>query len=224
VGLSDLLIEGIKVVGFDLDGTLYPYTEEIQRRNREEIYGELSRILGIHFEDVDKTFNGLYNDRSEECCGSGSRTIERIGRIYGKELNGVGIVQECLTRANVWDLIEENFGLVKMLNDLSKKYCLDLVTSTHSSLMHPKLERIGINIGVFNYVFTGENGSKSNGSIFKEWLKLRDFNVNEYLYVGDNERVDIDVPKSLGIKTCFIGDYEEADYCVDNIVMLRFIL
>ena len=45
MGLSDLLIEGIKVVGFDLDGTLYPYTEEIQRRNREEIYGELSRIL-----------------------------------------------------------------------------------------------------------------------------------------------------------------------------------
>ena len=56
MGLSDLLVEGIKVVGFDLDGTLYPYTEEIQRRNREEIYGELSRILGIHFEDVDKTW------------------------------------------------------------------------------------------------------------------------------------------------------------------------
>lgn len=214
----------IKVVGFDLDGTLYPYTEEIQRRNREEIYGELSGVLGISFEEVDKTFNCLYNDRNEECCGSGSRTIERIGKMYDKQLNGVGIVHECLGRANVWDLIEENSRLVRMLENLSGKYCLNLITSIHSSLMYHKLERIGIDIGIFNYVFTGENGSKSDGGIFREWLKLRDFNVDEYLYVGDNEKVDVDVPKSLGIKTCFIGDYEGADYCVSNIIELEELL
>ena len=178
----------------------------------------------MSFEEVDETCNLLYNNRSEECCGSGSRTIERLGMMYGKQLNGVGIVQGCLARANVWDLIEENFDLVEMLADLSGKYYLDLVTSTHSSLMYPKLEKIGIGVNIFNNIFTGENGSKSDGGMFRKWLELRNFKPEEHLYVGDNEKVDVDVPKSLGIKTCFIGDYEEADFCVSNIMELEELL
>ncbi len=214
----------VKIIGFDLDGTLYPYTEEIQRRNSEEIYGELSKILGISFDKVDEVFNRLYNDRNESCCGSGSRTIERMGIMYGYKLNGAEIVQKCLARANVLDLIDGNPKLVEMLISLSKRYCLDLVTSTHSSLMNPKLEKIGIGKALFDYILTGETISKSDGAMFRRWLELRCFEADEHLYVGDNNRVDVDIPKGLGIRTCFIGEYEEADLCIGGITELESIL
>jgi FMN phosphatase YigB (HAD superfamily) len=56
--------------------------------------------------------------------------------------------------------------------------------------------------------------------MYKKWIKKRGTPEN-MLYVGDNKKQDVDVPKSLGIRTCFLGKYEQADIQMANILELE---
>lgn len=131
----------IKVIGFDLDGTLYPLTDEIQGRIRGKIYEKVADAFNLSFEKAKKIFEEEYAKLM-----SGSRTIERIAGKYGKNINGSDIVQESLQEANILDLIKPNPELVEMLCRISKTRGLDLLTGSEYDFAIEKLNRVGIGV------------------------------------------------------------------------------
>jgi FMN phosphatase YigB (HAD superfamily) len=218
----------IKVIGFDLDNTLYPHTPEIQRRIKEKIYKKTASLIGIQREDAREMFERLYNSEGNSYSSSGSRTIEEIGKRYGKRVSkekGSEIVNGAVAEASILDLIEPNPPLKEMLRKLAGKMDLDLITNSSHYLTFAKLERIGIDYKVFSHMLIGgEHGSKSDGGVYRYWLSLRNLKPEQYMYVGDNLKQDVEPPKKLGIKTCMIGDSPKADFWIVDILGLDKIL
>ena len=219
-------LNNIKVIGFDLDNTLYHSTSEMQSRIRGLIYQKISSQLNISVEQAQNLFEGLYNSSNNHYSNSGSRTIEEIARRYDKDIDGSKLVQQSLEQADIVDLIPQNPELQEMLIRLNKRFDLDLLTGSAYYLATAKLKRIGINEELFEYILTGgKQGGKTDGSLYEYWLGIRKLKPNQALYVGDNIRQDIETPKNLGIKTCLVGkEDQKANFTINDILDLEKII
>jgi FMN phosphatase YigB (HAD superfamily) len=216
-------MSNIKVIGFDLDGTLYETTPEILSRVRGKIYEKLASSFDISLEKAKDLFEKNYNGTFSWSC-SGSKTIEELARKHNKTLNGADIVQKSTEQADILDLVNPNPGLNNMLKRLSNRFGLDLITSTSYSLAHGKLKKIGIASKLFdNFWAEKKYGSKTTGTIYQNWLKVREISPDQALYVGDNKKQDIKSSGSLGIQTCYIGQepYPAANFHIKNILDLE---
>ncbi len=129
-------IEGILAVGFDLDGTLYRATEEINDRIRTEIARRiLSRkpTLGC-VEEARRYFEDRYN-----VLQSGTKVLKEIGFD-----NPSLVMDDCLATADILDLIDHDRELVDILNKVSCSYWTYLVTNSPKDLGEKKLEKTRI--------------------------------------------------------------------------------
>lgn len=224
-----MTLENISVIGFDLDNTLYPVTDEMQGRIRGKIYEKLAYGLRISIEDAERLFEDNYNG-DFEWSFSGSRTIKEIARQHEKECSkerGSLIVQQSIEQADILDFIQPNPGLNEMLERLDGRFVLDLITGTSYDLAYSKLKKIGIDSERFTHILAeGKYGGKSTGEVFQHWLSLNPVGDSpRHMYVGDNKKQDIDASKRLGIRTCYVGgEYEGADYSIHNILELESLL
>ena len=218
-------VSQLKLIGLDLDGTLYPFTPEIQDRVRGKLYQNLALELGISFEKAKESFETNYQG-DFQWSNSGSRTVNEMGRQLGRQVNGSDIVQKSLEQSMIADLLKPNPELVEMIVRLFKEREVDLLTGSNYGIALIKLASLNINKNIFTHVLSAEHyGSKSEGELFRYWLGLRDVKPGEILYVGDNTRQDVDAPKRLGIRTCIVGkEYEDADLYIENILGLEKIL
>ncbi len=220
-------LKNICVVGFDLDGTLYPTTSKIQQRVRGKIYEKLAFAFNINIGKAENLFEENYNGNFPWSY-SGSRTIEELARRYNKILNGSNIVQESLEQADILDLINPNQKLNEMLERLSNEYGLDLITSSAYKSAYNKLKKIGISYSLFNNLWAEKKfGNKTDSTIYKNWLSVREISGNQALYVGDNKKQDIKSPNSLGIKTCLVSEDKTdsiADFNIKDILDLEKLL
>lgn len=223
--MAHLDLENIKVIGFDLDNTLYPVTPEMQLRIREKIYEKLASGLDISLKQAEQLFEENYNGNFP-WNHSGSRTIKELGKKYKKELNGKKLVQQSNAEADILDFIQPNPGLQKILSRLYTKFQLDVISSSKYDPALAKLKKIGIDRDLFRFFLAGETfGSKTDGTLYELWLNKRETPPSQILYVGDNTRQDIDSPKNLGIKTCIVGkQYENADFYIPTIKDLENLL
>ncbi len=214
------MLDKIRVIGFDMDNTLYVSTSEIQERVRGLIYKKISSEFSIPLEKAKDLFEEKYKEEL-----SGSAAIELISKKFGKRIES-DIIQESMEQSDFLDLIKENKQLNDMFFRLKKQRGIDLVTSSSYNLTLKKLERIGIDLKVFDYIFSNDNGlKKSTGDLYKEWINVRKLPSERLLYVGDNIRLDVDIPKTLGIKTCIVNEnYNNADFQINNILDLEFLL
>ena len=142
--MAHLDLENIKVIGFDLDNTLYPVTPEMQLRIREKIYEKLASGLDISLKQAEQLFEENYNGNFP-WNHSGSRTIKELGKKYKKELNGKKLVQQSNAEADILDFIQPNPGLQKILSRLYTKFQLDVISSSKYDPALAKLKKIGIN-------------------------------------------------------------------------------
>ncbi len=210
----------ISAIGFDLDGTLYEITPEIKRIQRRSIYEKISEYFGISVERAEYLFEKYYKETS-----SGRKSTELISGNLGIPVPAAGFTQEALEGADFLDLIEKNPSLIAMLERMSKRILrLDLITGSTREYALRKLERIGISSELFLYTFSHEDGSKSFPDIYGKWLSHTLLLPSQHLYVGDVPKLDVDIPRSLGIKTCIIGDYKLADFQIRNILELETLI
>jgi len=217
-------IDTIEVIGFDLDGTLYPSTPDIQKKIRSNIYKKIAKIFFISEERSAELFEGLYNSEGFNYSSSGSRTIKEIGRIHGFDIGKEEcsyLIDDSIADANILDLIEPNPQLSNMLERLSQERPVDLITNSEKDLALSKLERLSVNYSIFEkFLAGGEFGSKSDGTVYDFWVsQYNSFMPGQFLYIGDNFKQDILPPKRKGMQTCLVGkDHPETDYAVENIL------
>ena len=192
---------GIEAVGFDLDQTLYPDSEKIKDRVRNQI---ASKMLEERPELIDIRGARAYFEERYAIIGSGSRILEEIGYENPKQ-----VMEQCLSDADVLDLIELNPTLTGILNELKAKYTTYLLTSGHEKLSNEKLARIGISPEQFYNRFYGDTpeiGSKLDGTAFQYAVNVLGIPAEKHVYVGDRLKSDILPAKKLGMQTIAVWD------------------
>ncbi|MFA5841457.1 MAG: HAD family hydrolase [Candidatus Paceibacterota bacterium] len=198
----------IKVIGFDLDQTLYPKMPEVDEKIQQYIYQKIACHKNVSLPEAKKLFTDIYLGGKGL---SGSKTLLALEVPNGKE-----IVQEALERADIASVLTpEDEKVLVFLNNLKSRYAgLDLITGSDRSNAEKKLSALKIPEELFNHIITGDDVSKSDGSAYSLWLSYYNFPVEQFLYIGDRIMSDYEVPKKLGIKSILVN-ITEKDVGVD---------
>jgi FMN phosphatase YigB (HAD superfamily) len=212
-------ITGVKAVGWDLDGTLYP-PDSIPREVIEQL--KWKRLQGEYpdknFGELRKEYEALYTQLH-----SHTKTLTAMG------INGV----EFFT--NVWDelalvnYIYKDERVVEMVRGMSAKGLVQFVLSNSNRLdqIEQKLTLIGFEPH-HDFVFllsTVEMGAvKPDPVPFLEALSIlreklgEDLTAAEVLYVGDRVKTDVEGARRVGMKTCLVwGASELADISCQSV-------
>jgi FMN phosphatase YigB (HAD superfamily) len=207
--MSDTNFSNIQVIGFDLDQTLYVKLTEIDNAIQKYIYERLALKLHISLKEAEEKFKELYQDGKGQ---TGSQTLETLG--FPKE-EARNIVQEALEKADIAQFLKPNPELNQLLERLSAKYTLDLITGSNFKIAMKKLDNLGIRRDLFKNLITDDDGPKSDGTVYKVWLnKYSELTPEEFLYIGDRPRSDYEIPKNLGIRAILVN-VKERDQSAD---------
>lgn len=195
---SDYDFSQIKVIGFDLDQTLYPKSPKIDEAIQSYIYEKIANHKHCSLADARKLFTDLYKGGKGL---TGSQTLVALQIPNPKE-----IVQEALENADIAEFLAPDSEVLALLKLIKKQYQhMDLITGSILAIAKNKLAKLAIPITVFDQVITGEI-TKSDGSAYREWLKrYPNLKPEQFLYIGDREKSDYWVPKDLGIPSILVN-------------------
>lgn len=212
--------EKVMAVGFDLDGTLFRSTPEMN----DLVRNEMSRYILMKKPQLETIVNARkhFEERYKEL-QSGSKILKEVG--YD---NAHKITDQCIATADICHLIDPDSSLVDLLNNIRKRFFTYLITASPKEMALKKLGRLGIVPYVFNervYNDTPGGSSKQDGSAFRYLLAQTNIPAENHVYIGDRARADILPPKSLGMQTIGVwSEIPEADLSIENIYCLRDVL
>lgn len=191
-------LKDIRVVGFDLDQTLYPKSPLIDERIQAYLYQKIAEHAGVSLVEAEK----LFKDRYRNGAGmSGRETLEDLGLPDASDM-----VQEALEHADLTSVLVPDLETNQLLEDIGKAYeGMDLITGSNLEQTTKKLAVLDIDTSVFTHVITADDSKKSTGESYEKWLALYpNLKPHQFLYIGDRSRSDHDVPAALGIRTCLV--------------------
>lgn len=191
-------IAGIRVIGFDLDQTLYPKSPLIDEKIQGYLYQKIAEHRDVSLEEASRLFNERYLHGAGM---SGGQTLRDLGLANGSEL-----VQEALEHADIASVIMPDPKLNTFLIRLTEKYeGVDLITGSNKRQTDLKLAALAISPKIFSNIITADDSSKSDGESYHRWLALYShLSPKQFLYIGDRRRTDHDVPAALGIHTALV--------------------
>lgn len=200
----------IKVIGFDLDQTLYPKSPDIDVVIQRYLYQKIAVAKGCSIDEAKKQFTALYQSGKGL---SGRKTLVAL-----EIPNAADIVQEALERADIASTLEPNKRVVTLLERLKKHYNTpDLITGADWNDTKKKLAALGVPENIFAHIITADVASKSDGSAYRYWINLYENQSPEtFLYVGDRPSTDHEIPHALGIKTMLVW-VEEKDPTLETL-------
>lgn len=184
----------IKRIIFDIDGTL------ITGVDFSSYVANTLKKYGI--EDVEKTKQFLLNIKEyEKTYNSYDRNLylKFFGDKLGCELDNhfLEIFFQELRKA-----IPENAEKIKSMLAAMNEYELVLLSNYFEESQRNRLTAMGINDYFSEYY--GENIIKPNELAYRQAQGI--YQPSECVIVGDDKRLDIDIPKSLGFKTIYVNE------------------
>lgn len=188
----------IKVIGFDLDQTLYPKSTEIDEAIQIYLYHKISDHLKVDLDEARKLFKDLYKDGSGL---SGSQTLKHLG-----VPNADNSIQDALENADIVRFLKPNLENNALLKDLKNKYQVDIITGSNTKITFDKLEHLDIDKNLFNKIITADHDKKSSSEAYKLWFTFYpDLKPENFLYIGDRPKTDHFIPIELGIQTILVN-------------------
>ncbi len=189
-------LNGIKAIGFDVDGTLYHTPDAMSVAVAKILIEKAAEALSRDPDDLTEE----YLKRREEY-RSNTYTLNSFG------LDGQKIFQD------VWDGIEiEKYvltdeRLVKMIDKLKKEYQIFLISNGTGRQVERKLKHLGLNYKDFNpRIYCYDQGwVKPDPAPFLAAIESLNIAPSQIVYVGDRVDIDVEGAKSVGMKTIFIG-------------------
>lgn len=213
------MLDDVQRVGFDIDGTMYQRTSEIDLRIQRKIAEKLL-LKKPGLKDVNGALEFFKKEYATGKKGGGS-----VLRDVGYEDSGK-VMDECIATANVVDLIKPDPKLVALVEELSQKYGLFVVTSNPRDVALRKLERLGLESKIFDFLVCSEDGEKRDGTAFKYALKLSGVEPPNHVFVGDSYDADIRSAKLVGMRAVMVDPKLETNsqQCLKTIYDLRNLL
>lgn len=116
-------------------------------------------------------------------------------------------------------------GCKEILDYLSQKYTLHIITNGFEEVQNNKLVNSGI-VRYFKTVTTSEdvNAKKPDPKIFECALQKANASLKESLMIGDSLEADIDGANAFGLQSIYFGEEEYDGLKVDQLQLLKEIL
>lgn len=212
--------ERIMAAGFDLDGTLYESTSEMNGRVRTRIAERMLEKMNSlgSVQNARKEFEKRYSVSQ-----SGTGVLRGIGYENAGE-----VMDDCIATAKITDLIVRDESLNDILGEIQSKWFTYLITSSPEVSALEKLDALGISTSIFServYSDTPNAGSKSKGEAFRYLLSKTDISAERHVYIGDREKSDILPAKNIGMQTIAVwSEIPSATVSIKNMSELRGLL
>ena len=193
--------EKIKVIGFDLDQTLYEKSPEIDRAIQGYLFKKIAQFRNCSLEEAEKLFKELYKDGAGL---SGTQSMKALGLENASE-----ITQEALENAEIDKFLIPNRETIGLLGRIKEKYKnLDLLTGSGEAIAEKKLKKLEIDRSLFGFCVFDGDAKKSDGTAYELWLKHYEkegFQPENFLYIGDRPKSDYFVPSPIGIAVVLVN-------------------
>lgn len=191
-------LRNIRVIGFDLDQTLYPKSPAVDARIQEYLYEKIAVTRRVSRDEAERLFAKRYRGGAGL---TGSQTLRDLGIPDADE-----VVQEALERADIASLLTPDKETNRLLSEVCEHYeGMDLITGSNRVQMEKKLQALGLSPQLFSNLITADDATKSDGSAYRLWLARYPALVpDQFLYVGDRIRSDHEIPSTLGIRTALV--------------------
>ncbi|MEM2122345.1 MAG: HAD family hydrolase [Candidatus Bathyarchaeia archaeon] len=187
----------VKVVSFDLDGTLVDY----------------SFIDAVWFEGVPRLYAEKRKISMEEAVKIVTREYDKIGEDRLEWYD----IKYWLNRFNLdedWrDLLQRYSGLIRVYPDalevlegLSGKYRLVLNSNSPREFLELELDRSGLR-RFFHKVFSSTSDFRQVRKTDEYYIKICELlgiSPHEMIHVGDNMRFDFQIPSRIGIFAVYL--------------------
>ncbi len=188
----------IRVIAWDLDGTLYPNHPGLHALLEEEKKKRISEILGTSVEEGMEHFAKLYKQ-----FGSNTKALTSLG------INGEEFFVSLWKKFHLGPYIEQNLALAEALQALASLPNVRQVMITNSNdqeTVKTKLGHIGVDSNVFHALYTSVDTGflKPDPRVFEHVLQQEAILPTEMVYAGDRLETDIAPAQALGIHTLLI--------------------
>jgi len=210
----------IDAIGFDLDQTLYKKNEEMDNQLREII---AKKIVG------ERNLNEDYHKIKELCekayliKGSWTSVLREWNIENPKEF-----MLHCFEQLDISSFIQRDPELIKLFERIKRRYYTFMITASPKKQTESKLEKIGIEMGLFDNIIFGDDfgfTSKTDGSPFLKFLSSSPYSPEKHAYVGDSYQADILPAKKARMKTIAVWkNIPQADFNIETIYDLEKIL
>jgi HAD superfamily hydrolase (TIGR01549 family) len=186
----------IKVILFDLDGTLYK-SPEIRKKFAEAAYHALAKLKNISVEEAKTMIEGTREKLKEKHGFPVPYTLTLIRFGMPVELWH----KENIKFFNPRDYLSQNGELKEMLSGLTKRCRLAILTNNNEIQAQRILEALNVR-DLFDRVFTYNTFKtmKPNPDFFKKAAKEMGVKPKECLVVGDRYSVDLIPAQDLGMQ------------------------
>lgn len=206
----------IRAIGFDVDGTLYHSSEELQIEVGKDIIAEAARQMS---QDPDEIVDEYIKRRQEY--RSNTKTLNSFG------LPGEEIFQKIWDRVEIGKYIKKDQRLIKLIQKLKKKYRVFLITNGRGEEVERKLKHLGLDHHDFDpRIYCYDQGwIKPDPQPFLAAIEALSMKPEETVYVGDREDVDIEGAQAVGMKTIFVGGKSgKADASCETVYDVKLII
>jgi HAD superfamily hydrolase (TIGR01549 family) len=201
-------LKEIKLICWDLDGTLYPSNDKLKKKIELLIYQAVAGAQKINNTDAQELF---LKKRSE--LKSSTKTLELLG------VPGSDFFVSTWDNIDLSEYIDKNIELADKFAKASEflvKHAILSNSNTQDQVVR-KLKLIGINPSVFIFVLTSVDLgiNKPDKKAFEAVINESGLSSEEILMVGDRVEVDLVPAKNVGMRTCLVGGKSsEADISV----------
>lgn len=200
--------KNIKVLVWDVDGTLYKSSPELSALVKKKEYEILARTKSISLAEAENLFE-----------------IKRKNSPSGTEVlvgEGCGSYLEVLSKTEAIAnprFIKKDVKLMATFAKFVNFRHLILANKVKRATLR-LLGWLGLNPTVFERIFTIEDFkvTKPDPRPFKMVLAYTGLPPQNHLMIGDREKIDLEPAKKLGMKTCFVwGKSEIADLSLPEV-------
>lgn len=203
--------KNIKVLVWDLDGTLYKSLPELG----QAMHGAFIKILQEHknlsheeaaklLEETKKIHKGNTKSLSALGCGDRVSLIRRIESLVNKA-----------------SFLKIDQKLQSVFQELHSFQHVLLSDTTHKTIV-AELEALGLSHTIFNFIIGVDDmgTTKPDLSFFKSALNQTKLPAKDHLMIGDRVEIDLLPAKQLSMKTCLVWDtnnYKEVDFSLSTV-------
>ena len=231
-------LKNIKVLVWDVDGTLYQTPAEFYNQLHQFWVGEVKKKLGLSFEKAEKIYDQykkkyLSSTLTLKVLGIGeekeilvkSEEIVKGKKFIKKDPKLVGLFRKL---KNFRHLVlrngtrRETIARLELLGLIEREKRGKYLSTERSDRFYPCLEYSG-GLGSFERVFGTVDAFdtvKPDEKVFKKILEYTKLPADQHLMIGDRVEVDLMPAKKLGMRTCLVwseSDNKNVDVSIKRI-------
>lgn len=204
------MIKGIKNIIFDLDNTLYNYSE-LWLAASEKIFLNSSLKNKLSYDEFFKKYLEICEILLNKDCLKNKEKSLRIARLE-KTFESYGIIITEKQAEKFYDDIAEEIiknikkddELIENIVKLKNNYNIFILTNGYTLRQNNKIRKLGLEGLAEVYISFDRKIEKPAAKAFENIIKDHKLKFEETLMVGDSLYYDINPAQKLGMKVCLI--------------------